>query len=101
MTPQDAIKWANAKMLEITYEFDSAQSKAWRDRLNKEYQALTVLKSCAESKIPLKVIEEKRSFFPVCPACNKFVKKHEQSHGKIVIPHCKWCGQALYWSDSE
>lgn len=101
MTPQDAIKWVDGKMLEIVYELEVTKSEAARNRLNEEYQALTVLKSCAESRVPIKAIEKKNSFFPVCPVCNKFIKKHEQSHGNIVIPHCKWCGQKIDWSDTE
>lgn len=37
----------------------------------------------------------------VCPCCNKFVNKHEKKHGNITIPRCKWCGQALDWSETE
>jgi len=33
----------------------------------------------------------------VCPNCNRFLDRHEQSHGNIDIPHCKWCGQKLDW----
>ncbi len=32
-----------------------------------------------------------------CPNCMKFVDKYERSHGKLPIPHCKWCGQAFDW----
>lgn len=55
MTPQDAIKWADSKMLEIVYEFEVTKSEAGQKRLNEEYQALTVLKSCAESRVPIVV----------------------------------------------
>ena len=39
----------------------------------------------------------------VCPNpnCNKFVQRNEQSHGKIDIPYCKWCGQKFDWGDAE
>lgn len=39
---------------------------------------------------------ESRAFF-VCPSCNRFLERHEQSHGNIDIPYCKWCGQKLDW----
>ena len=34
-----------------------------------------------------------------CPNCKRFVSRFEQSHGKITIPRCKWCGQALDWGE--
>lgn len=100
MTPQEAIKWIDGRMFELIHLIKIATSKAEKKRLNEEYQALTVLKSCAESRVPIKAIEKKNSFFPVCPVCNKFIKKHEQSHGNITIPHCKWCGQKIDWSET-
>ncbi len=33
----------------------------------------------------------------ICPNCEHFIRRYEQSHGNIEIPHCKWCGQALEW----
>lgn len=33
----------------------------------------------------------------LCPSCNRFMDRHEQRHGKLDIPHCKWCGQAIDW----
>lgn len=38
-------------------------------------------------------------WYYTCPSCRHFVTVTERSHGKIVIPHCKWCGQAFDWSD--
>lgn len=34
---------------------------------------------------------------PICPCCNRFLDRHEQKHGNIDIPYCKWCGQAIKW----
>ena len=34
----------------------------------------------------------------VCPCCDRFIDRHEQSHGNLDIPHCKWCGQAINWN---
>ena len=36
-----------------------------------------------------------------CPNCYKIVNRHEFRHGKITIPRCKWCGQALDWGEAE
>ena len=37
--------------------------------------------------------------YSVCPSCNRFVFQHERTHGNLDIPFCKWCGQALDWSE--
>lgn len=34
----------------------------------------------------------------LCPNCNRFLDRHEQAHGNIDIPYCKWCGQKLDWT---
>lgn len=39
--------------------------------------------------------------YGVCPNCRRLVLQFEQSHGKIEILHCKWCGQALDWGGSD
>lgn len=33
----------------------------------------------------------------LCPSCNRFLDRHEQKHGNLDIPYCKWCGQAIDW----
>jgi len=33
----------------------------------------------------------------ICPSCDRFIERHEQSHGNIEIPYCKWCGQRIDW----
>lgn len=47
-----------------------------------------------KEKIPQR--SESGTFY-ICPNCNKFIEKNEQSYGKKNIPYCKWCGQALDW----
>ena len=39
--------------------------------------------------------------FHVCPNCQRFVFRHEQTYGNNDICYCKWCGQALDWSDGN
>lgn len=38
--------------------------------------------------------------YGVCPSCSKLIERYEQKHGNIEIPHCKWCGQAVDWSET-
>ena len=37
----------------------------------------------------------------VCPNCQKVVFRHEQMYGNTDVCYCKWCGQALDWSDEN
>ena len=31
----------------------------------------------------------------ICPNCKRFIRKN------VMIPCCKWCGQALDWRETE
>lgn len=64
----------------------------------KEAYAMAI--SALEKQIPKKPnkINTKAN---VCPCCNRFIDRHEQKHGNLNIPYCKWCGQAIDWSDTE
>lgn len=37
--------------------------------------------------------------FGVCPRCENLVSRYEEKTGNREIRYCKWCGQALAWSD--
>lgn len=60
-------------------------------------EALEMAVEALENRIPKKPMHSGGSVFYVCPNCYKLIRKNEHSHGKIDIPHCKWCGQALDW----
>lgn len=60
-------------------------------------EALDMAVEALENRIPKRPNHNRGSSFYICPNCNKLIRKNEQSHGKIDIPHCKWCGQALDW----
>lgn len=97
MTPQDAIKWVDGKMLEIVYELEVTKSEARRNRLNEEYQALTVLKSCAESRVPQRAKWDPKSDGSIktnyeCLVCGCRRLGHTN-----LIAYCPDCGQALDW----
>lgn len=101
MTPQEAIKWADGKALEIICELEVTKSEARKKRLNKEYSALTVLKSCSESRVlqkpkynPLKEGNLTTNF--ECPCCGCRRLGHSNR-----IAYCPDCGQALDWSENK
>lgn len=58
--------------------------------------AWMAIRDCIEKQMPKK--PAKSGSYYICPSCDRFINQHEQSHGNIDIPHCKWCGQALDWS---
>lgn len=37
----------------------------------------------------------------LCPRCDRFVERREKKHGNLDIPYCKWCGQAIDWSEQH
>ena len=63
--------------------------------------ALAVALKAMSRLIPVKIEKTDSGTFYICSNCKKIVKKNEQSHGNLNIPHCKWCGQAWDWSDSK
>lgn len=48
-------------------------------------------------QIRKKPIRSADGIFFACPECRRYIRRHEQEHGNIDIPYCKWCGQALKW----
>ena len=61
-------------------------------------------KSEAEEKqIPKKPERDGGSIFFRCPnfQCRKSLTRREHAHGNVDIPYCKWCGQALDWSEED
>lgn len=52
-----------------------------------------------EKQIPMGTKKSDSGMFYICPSCNKFLERNEQSTGNIDIPYCKWCGQKLLWPD--
>ena len=63
--------------------------------------ALTVALKAMSRVIPVKLEKADSGKFYICSTCKKIVKKNEQSHGNLNIPHCKWCGQAWDWSEEK
>lgn len=37
----------------------------------------------------------------LCPCCDRFLERREKKHGNLDIPYCKWCGQAIDWSEQH
>lgn len=92
MTLEEAIRILNDTPVEI-----SSGSKT----TTREYsQMLHLAENAFEKQIPKKPIYSGGHEY-ICPNCNRFTRKREQQHGNIIIPYCKWCGQAWDWGDTE
>ena len=68
---------------------------------DEETMAMKCAVEAIEKQISEKPQKSESGTFNICPTCGRFINRREKSHGNIDIPRCKWCGQALEWSDSE
>ena len=94
MTPEKAVKWAHGRMLEIVLEQDITTAQAGIDRLNKEYNALSVMVQCTEKEIETKVFNKTLEYdgeYGYCPRCNRILTDFENYR------RCPGCGQLVDW----
>ena len=64
-----------------------------------DFMTSSVVREAVEKQIPQK--PKRSGKYGVCPSCSRLIERYEQKHGNIEIPHCKWCGKKLDWSDSD
>ena len=94
MTPQEAIKWIDGRMLEIVCEFEITTSEAGKKRLNKEYKALSALRQCADKEVEHKVLNKTLEYdgtYGHCPVCNRILRDCENPR------RCPGCGKLIDW----
>ena len=128
MTDKEAIKWIDGRVLELSCLVDITSSDKGVKRINEEYNALLLARTCIYKQIPEKPeIKEtetasircgesgvhKRTVCS-CPRCgsplyvqNHFEFKNESRSGferwpaGSQTPCCPKCGQALKWEGVE
>ena len=83
MTPQEAIDFIDNEV-QIDVRYCSIQ------QIDKTIEVFTFAKEALEKQIPKKHVKTKSEI--VCPTCRTLVGSN---------PYCKYCGQALDWSDTE
>lgn len=90
MKPQEAIEFINNEMqIDVRFCTD--------EMITKTQEAFKLAISALEKQIPQKVVQERitEALKPnCCPVCNN-------RHYEILVPYCRFCGQALDWSDIE
>ena len=84
MTPNEALDWCE----QFTDNLVMVNVDTKRRTLG--LQAMKVCKSALEKQIPKKPVKTRREI--VCPTCRTLVGSS---------PYCRYCGQALDWSDTE
>lgn len=120
MTDQEAIKWIDGRVIELSCLVDITSTDKGMQRINEEYNALLVARAAIFKRIPekpeIKETEQaavrfgesgvyKRTTYS-CPVCGKllYVQHHfEYENGfnrwpaGSQTPCCPGCGQALKW----
>lgn len=126
MTDQEAIKWIDGRVLELSCLVDITSTDKGMQRINEEYNALLLARAAIFKQIPekpeIKKNEEpyarfgktgilKRTMY-FCPVCGKtlYVQNHfeytaedgsgfERWPAGSTTPCCPKCGQALKWKE--
>ena len=118
MTDQEAIKWIDGRVLELSCLVDITNTDKKMQRINDEYNALLQARAAIEKRIPMvpvRIIIHKDEIWGKeeyrCAVCLESLFNVEA----IVHPICGWerhangspspfcpsCGQALKWEDRE
>ena len=122
MTNQEAIKWIDGRVLELSCLVDITSTDKGMQRINEEYNALLLARITLEKLLPVNP-EIKEDSEPTvrygesgvlkktiyrCPVCGKplYVQYHfEYQNGfhrwpaGSQTPFCPKCGQALKWKE--
>lgn len=62
-------------------------------------EAIEIATEAMKKRIPLKPYKDKEyKFGTICPICRQYLCNYQFVNNQIF---CKWCGQALDWSDTE
>lgn len=124
MTDQQAIRWIDGRVLELACLVDITSTDKKMQRINEEYNALLLARTCIYKQIPEKPeIKEtetavvrfgesgvlKRTMY-VCPVCGSllYVQHHFEFKSGFnrwpagsTTPSCPKCGQALKWKEDD
>ncbi|MBO5463770.1 MAG: hypothetical protein J6A49_10720 [Clostridia bacterium] len=103
MTPQEALAWVEDYEKAIKEEQAIVNNG---DEFHVEaLKVCEVVKQALEKQIPKKVTHEASIFkCCTCPNCKNVVDEFTHFNGRrvrVIYNNCKFCGQALDWSDTE
>ena len=99
MTEKEATKIRSA--FSNGFQFPFGRGDIENCDMNEVNRHAELLDEAIKKQIPQKPKVLDSGEFYSCPNCDIIIRKNEPSHGNIDIPRCKWCGQALDWSEGE
>ena len=99
MTEKEATKIRSA--FSNGFQFPFGRGYIENCDMNEVNRHAELLDEAIKKQIPQKPKLLSSGEFYSCPNCDIIIRKNEPSHGNIDIPRCKWCGQALDWSNGE
>lgn len=104
MTEQEAIKWIDGRVIELSCLVDITSTDKGMQRINEEYNALLVARAAIFKRIPETVTHEatlRKSC--TCPACLNVVDEFTEfvpgQRIRVQVQWCRYCGQALKWEE--
>ena len=80
-----------------TYFFCEGCAQKLVDWINEDHS--DAAQAAMNKEVPKKPELTESRRFGICPNCERLLSRREQPHGLIDIPRCKWCGQAIDWSE--
>ena len=94
MTPKETIETMKIAIAEVEWNYPMAYAIAFENAIKS-----------LEKQIPKKPTHEATLYrCCTCPTCKNVIDEFTDFLGKrvrVTVQHCKYCGQALDWSDSE
>lgn len=104
MTNQEAIKWIDGRVLELSCLSDITKSDAGMKRINEEYNALLLARDALLKHTPTMVTHEATLHrCRTCPSCKNVVDEFEEfvpgQKIRVISNWCRFCGQALKWEE--
>lgn len=101
MTNQEAIKWIDGRVLELSCLVDITSTDKEMQRINKEYNVLLLARGLFERNTPIKPQKDSLADWD-CPYCGAYLPFDALNDSIEYAPKfCKHCGQAIDWSDFD
>ena len=101
MTNQEAIKWVDGRVLELSFLADITSKDEKMKRINEEYNALQFVRGLLDRNTPTKPVKDSLADWD-CPYCGAYLPFDALNDRIQHAPKfCKNCGQAIDWSDFD
>lgn len=104
MTNQQAIKWIDRRILELSCLVDITNTDKKMQRINEEYNALLLARDALRKQTTTMVTHEATLHrCCTCPSCGQVVDEFTDfvpgQKIRVRVNWCRFCGQALKWEE--